>query len=294
MFTLTGKLLRFTFLVCLRVCFQLVGWLVSSLSFFLSRFLFPLDQVSYLNTDDALHKWGLLFLNLRVYCSTSETFTDQQVVSTDHMQHNQCAPKFILSLTCSSKLNGQTPNWYSTACARTKITEQYSPLTLNKSGCSWYTSKYSLTGLVVRHPSPEQQTWVQFLILPRIFSKSSHTSDLKISTPVTTLPGTWQHRVSAGTVWPGVSILWLDGIESLICNFYPSVESLIGNFYLSVAACTTVRADPSPRYNSMLLGCYTTNKQHLYLSNLPLSLPWVSNSALPRATFWPHPGILLS
>ena len=40
-----------------------------------------------------------------------------------------------------------------------------------------------------------------------IFSGSSHTSDLKIGTPVATLPGTWRYRVSAGTGWPGVSIL---------------------------------------------------------------------------------------
>ena len=42
----------------------------------------------------------------------------------------------------------------------------------------------------------------------RIFSGSSHTSDLKIGTPVTTLPGAWCYRVSVtGTGWPGVSIL---------------------------------------------------------------------------------------
>ena len=40
-----------------------------------------------------------------------------------------------------------------------------------------------------------------------IFSGSSHTSDLKIGTPVATLPGAWCYRVSAGTGWPGVSIL---------------------------------------------------------------------------------------
>ena len=61
----------------------------------------------------------------------------------------------------------------------------------------------------------------------------SHTSDLKIGTPVATLSGAWGYRVSAGTVWPGVSILWLGEIESLICNFY-----------LSVAAHTIVWADP--------------------------------------------------
>ena len=37
------------------------------------------------------------------------------------------------------------------------------------------------------------------------FSKSSHTSDLTIGTPVATLSGTWHYRVSAGTGQPGVS-----------------------------------------------------------------------------------------
>ena len=43
--------------------------------------------------------------------------------------------------------------------------------------------------------------------LRRDFSGSSHTSDLKIGTPVATLPGAWRYRVSAGTGRPGVSIL---------------------------------------------------------------------------------------
>ena len=40
--------------------------------------------------------------------------------------------------------------------------------------------------------------------LRRDFSVSSHTSDLKIGTPVATLPG--HDRVSAGTGRPGISI----------------------------------------------------------------------------------------
>ena len=43
--------------------------------------------------------------------------------------------------------------------------------------------------------------------LCRDFSGSSHTSDLKIGTPVATLPGDRHYRVSAGTGRPGVSIL---------------------------------------------------------------------------------------
>ena len=77
-----------------------------------------------------------------------------------------------------------------------------------------------------------------------IFSGSSDTSDFKIGTLVATLPGTWRYRVSAGTGWPGVSILWLG-----------EMESLIGNFYLSVAARKIVCVDPSLKYTCMLLGC---------------------------------------
>ena len=34
-----------------------------------------------------------------------------------------------------------------------------------------------------------------------------HTSDLKIGTPVATLPGTWRYRVSTETGWPDVVVL---------------------------------------------------------------------------------------
>ena len=61
------------------------------------------------------------------------------------------------------------------------------------------------------------------------FSGSSHTSDLNIGTPVATMQGAWRYRVSAGTGRPGVSILRLGEVESLICSFC-----------LSVAACKTV------------------------------------------------------
>ena len=43
--------------------------------------------------------------------------------------------------------------------------------------------------------------------LCRDFSGSSHTSALKIGTPVATLPGARHYRVSAGTSRLGVSIL---------------------------------------------------------------------------------------
>ena len=44
-------------------------------------------------------------------------------------------------------------------------------------------------------------------LLRRDFFGSSHSSDLRIGSPVATLPGAWRCRVSAGTGRPGVSIL---------------------------------------------------------------------------------------
>ena len=59
----------------------------------------------------------------------------------------------------------------------------------------------------------------------RDFPGSSHTSDLKIGTPVAALPGTWYYRFSTGTGQPGVSILWLGKVQSLICSFCLSVAA---------------------------------------------------------------------
>ena len=100
-----------------------------------------------------------------------------------------------------------------------------------------------LVGLVVRRPSRERKIPSSNPACAGISSGSSHTSDLKIGTPVATLPGAWRYRVSTGTGRPCVSILWLGEVEGLICNFY-----------LSVAARKLVWADPSLRYTSMLLG----------------------------------------
>ena len=66
---------------------------------------------------------------------------------------------------------------------------------------------------MVRHPPGDWQTH------NLTFSWSSHTNDLKICALVATLLGAWFDRVSATTGWPGVSILWLGEIASLICSF---------------------------------------------------------------------------
>ena len=58
-----------------------------------------------------------------------------------------------------------------------------------------------------------------------IFSGSSHITDLKIGTPVATLPGAWHYRVSAGTGQPGVSILRLGEVEKFDLQLLSQCDS---------------------------------------------------------------------
>ena len=64
-----------------------------------------------------------------------------------------------------------------------------------------------LTGLVVKASVLGAEDPGFDSCLRQDFSGSSHTSDLKIGTPVATLPGAWHYRVSVGTGQPGISIL---------------------------------------------------------------------------------------
>ena len=100
-----------------------------------------------------------------------------------------------------------------------------------------------LIGLVVKVSAARAEDPGFESRLRRDVSGSSHTNDLKMGTPMATLPCTWCYRVNTGNGQPSVSILWLGEVESLICSFY-----------LSVAAHKIVWADPSLRYIRMLLG----------------------------------------
>ena len=65
-----------------------------------------------------------------------------------------------------------------------------------------------LTGLVVKASASRAEDEEFDSRLRRgDFSESSHTSDLKIGTPVAILPFAWRYWVSAGTGWPVVIIL---------------------------------------------------------------------------------------
>ena len=109
-----------------------------------------------------------------------------------------------------------------------------------------------------------------------------------------TRAGDLRYRVSAGTGWPGVSILWLGEMESLICSFY-----------LNVTVCKIVWVDPSLRYTLVLLRCYATNKQTLTFCTTfsDLDLRWGSQdqwkpklvSFIFSHTFnWPEWGFMWS
>ena len=89
--------------------------------------------------------------------------------------------------------------------------------------CCFLTKADRLVCLVVRRPPRERRIPGSNPACAGIFGGSSHTSDIKIGTPVATLPGAWRYRVGTGTGWPGVSILGLGEVERLICNFYLSV-----------------------------------------------------------------------
>ena len=82
-----------------------------------------------------------------------------------------------------------------------------------------FTDEDRLFGLVIKASASRAEDPGSNPACARIFPGSSHTSDLKIGTPVATLQGAWRHRVSAGTGGTGVSILWLSEVESLVCNF---------------------------------------------------------------------------
>ena len=64
-----------------------------------------------------------------------------------------------------------------------------------------------LVGLLVKASASRAEDLGFEFCLRWDFSRSSHTSDLKIGTPVDTVPGAGCYRVSAGTGWLCVSIL---------------------------------------------------------------------------------------
>ena len=63
----------------------------------------------------------------------------------------------------------------------------------------WTSASFGCLVGLVRRPPWERKILGSNRACAGIFSGSSYTSDLKIGTPVTTMPGAWRYRVSAGT-----------------------------------------------------------------------------------------------
>ena len=61
---------------------------------------------------------------------------------------------------------------------------------------------HRLIGLVVGRPPPERKIPGSNAACAGIFSGSSHTSDLKMGSPVATLPGAWRIGSALGLVSP--------------------------------------------------------------------------------------------
>ena len=112
---------------------------------------------------------------------------------------------------------------------------------------------------VHRQMIPVGERQIDFCFHRGSFSGLSHISDLKTGIPVASRPGICCFRVSAGTDWSGVSVLWLCEIESLICSFY-----------LNVAARTIEQN--RPLYNYVGTKACGIATQCLYLNHLSFTL----------------------
>ena len=99
-----------------------------------------------------------------------------------------------------------------------RLSELAVELPLQSTGLNCHTAD-RLVGLVVKMSASLAADQEFESRLRRDFSGWSHTSDFKIVAPQAILPGAWRYRVRTGTGCPGVNILWLGEIESLMCNF---------------------------------------------------------------------------
>ena len=143
-----------------------------------------------------------------------------------------------------------TPDWQ-TAKAQTVNSGWENPPCLrppvfacNQSTVCRWCNKFTCTEILLAITMPQKCATNTSFLNPQLWWPSG-----EVSTSRARDPGIDSHftqgqvipvtcRVSAGTGWPTVSILWLGEIASLIWNFY-----------LSVAARTTVQAEPTLRHH---------------------------------------------
>ena len=102
----------------------------------------------------------------------------------------------------------------------------------------------------------------------------SHTSDQKTGIIVAVLPDTWCYGISTGIGWPGVSVLWLNGIAHLICTFCLNMtESKVVRADLLLSEQMQLRTENSDRkqpWNQTRMETITTE-----VKNLQVVCTWV-------------------
>ena len=165
------------------------------------------------------------------------TATPTTTTASTYIVPMSLSPVILLWYSCDTTPTTTTASTYITSVmisCDTAASKTFITTTATSTTASTYILPDHLVGLVVKASTSRAEGPGSNPACAGIFSGSSHTSDLKIGTPVATLPGAWRYRVS---------ILWLGEVERWICNFY-----------LSVAARKIVWADPSLRYTSLLLG----------------------------------------
>ena len=130
------------------------------------------------------------YSGLLMFCQTVDWVCRGVVVSSD--------PSSLVSLTVSEQGFGFLVSGGGQGL------QLFAPRLARRSALSFPTR---LDGLVVKASASRAEDPGFDSRLRRDFSGSCHTSDLKIGTPVATLPDAWHCRVSTGTGRPGVSIL---------------------------------------------------------------------------------------
>ena len=203
---------------------------------------------SFILLAEPLTDEGQALRQVSVHCLLVGCLSSQQHASVS--QGRICTDNFTC---CHTEIEGADQTFHLTQSQYTDTgptSPSADPITPGAWQGSHWSANFEVTGKTRPRKNPgasgirtRDRHNETLVFISRDFSGSSHTSDLKIGTPVATLSGAWHYRVSTGTGRPGVSILWLGEIDSLICNFY-----------LSVAARKIVWADPSLRYTRMLLG----------------------------------------
>ena len=101
------------------------------------------------------------------------------------------------------------------------------------------------------------------------------------------LPGAWHYRLSTGTGWPSITILWLGEMRSLICSFCFREEAwklVYAGSPLDTLVCWTDVKQPTNNYflSTIITSCHPAYQAHLicnfYFSVAAHTIAWADLS----------------